>query len=140
MLRTLIPCAMALGFTLTAIAPAHANCAAPTNEALYTSNRSCPEEIRKVSCGGNSVDLMAVKDACCKLRASKSVKWRCGTDEALTFKCKGRGKEANFLSVLKTDAGLRFVCLGEKVVVAPEEPPTPPPASGRGGGGAGGSD
>ncbi|MEM1298294.1 MAG: hypothetical protein AAGH68_03365 [Pseudomonadota bacterium] len=135
MLRTLIPCAMALGVALTAIGPAHANCAAPTKEALYTSNRSCPEEIRKVSCGGNSVDLMADTSACCKLRQAKSVKWRCGTDEALRFECRGKGKNADFLSVRKTAAGVRFVCLGEKVVVAPEQPPAPPPAAGGAGGG-----
>lgn len=123
MLRALIAFAM-LVLLLPGL-PAHAqtSCAPAKTDALWTRERSCPEEIRKVSCGGTSIDLMAGRQACCQLRPSKAVSWRCGTDEALSFKCKGAGKNAALLSVTKTSSGVRFVCLGEK---APPPEITPP--------------
>ena len=118
MLRTLIvPGLATLALAGITASPALASCAPDKTEALYSSDRSCPEQIRKVSCDGASIDLMASGPACCPLKQAKSVNWRCGTDEALKFKCKGAGKGADFLSIQKTADGLAFICLGQKPVV-----------------------
>lgn len=148
MLRRLIPTPTPIWGALTLSAmvilglphQAHAACTGEQTEALYGSERSCPEEIRKVSCDGRSIDLQSEGPACCTLKASKSVKWRCGTDEALTFKCKGRGKDARFLSVRHTSAGLMFVCVGDKVLEVTEQPTEEGAVSTGASGGAGGSE
>ncbi|MFK7944234.1 MAG: hypothetical protein AB8B85_15160 [Paracoccaceae bacterium] len=124
--RTLI----ALGALVLMVAPvaptmAQGTCEPGSTVNLLAANRKCPEDIRKVSCGGTSIDLAGDAKACCKLKPSKTVSWRCGTDESIDFTCKGSGKTAEMLSVRRTSNGVKFVCLGAKETPPPEQAPAP---------------
>lgn len=100
---------------------------------LTISSRACPEPTRKVSCNGEAVSLLEEgAPACCALNASKSIRWRCG-ERAETFKCRGKGKKAEYIRALGTLSGVSFSCFGPDPQPA-ETPPseggaTPPPAT-----------
>ncbi|MEM7745894.1 MAG: hypothetical protein AAF409_19510 [Pseudomonadota bacterium] len=107
---------------------AQANCDPATNESMRERKVRCPEQVLRVSCGGDIFDLEGA--VCCLIDRTHPVTAYCGTSgETINLKCRGA---THSVMIEPTQRGLSYNCLATAEIDVTPDPDDPPDGDGGG--------